>query len=43
MSEKKSFIEKWGPVAERVVLYAGLAFGFYMLYWGFRFIFTVFG
>lgn len=43
MSEKKSFIEKWGPVVERVVLYAGLAFGFYMLYWGFRFLFTVFG
>jgi len=43
MSKKKSFGEKIGPVVEKVILYAGLAFGFWMLYWGFRFLFTVFG
>lgn len=43
MSEKKSTKEKIGFIAERVLFYCGLAFGFYMLYWGFRFLFTVFG
>lgn len=43
MSEKKSLLEKAGPIIEKVFIYAGLAFGFYMLYWGFRFLFTVFG
>lgn len=43
MSEKKSFLEKVSPIIEKVFIYAGLAFGFYMLYWGFRFLFTVFG
>ncbi len=43
MNEKKSLGEKIGPIVEKVILYAGLAFGFYMLYWGFRFIFTICG
>ena len=43
MNKKKSFLEKCGPIFEKVIFYAGIAFGFYMLYWGFRFIFTVFG
>ena len=33
----------FSQLVEKIVLYAGLAFGFWMLYWGFRFLFTVFG